>query len=120
MIRSERALAALLEAYSNRFWSGESCFPENQIEILGLLDMLLAAVPKQFDDVALASAHALHIDHDAPRAHAVIRAAMGQVSDSPTRNHRFGGRAAFIDARSTNVLPLDQCGPPPGIRQRLG
>ena len=54
-----------------------------------------------------------------PVSHAVISASSGEVGDAAARDHRFGGGAAFVDARAADMLALDQNRVVPGVRERL-
>ena len=48
----------------------------------------------------------------------VIGRTAGQVGNSGAGDHRLGGSAARVDACPTDMLSLDQRGPPPGSGQR--
>src|SRR5438477_8627219 len=78
----------------------------------------LTARPEAFDDVPLALADLAHVDVDRPARDPVIGAAARQIRHAGTCDHGLGRGAAFVDARSADVLSLDQCGTLTRLRQR--
>jgi hypothetical protein len=92
----------------------EAGLPEDELDIGGFLQTLLAPAAEAPDDHALALEDAAHVDLDGAGFHAVVRPAPRQIRDAPARHHRFGGRAADVDAGAADVLALDHRDLPAG------
>ena len=101
------------EIDAERLRPGEASVTANQIESRSLIDAPLGTRPKRCDDSALALADRGHIDMHMAALDPVVGGATRQVGDSSTGDHRLGRRAALVDAGPTDMLSLDQCGPPP-------
>jgi len=108
----------VIQKYIERLWRGEASLSHQQIQPLGTFDTPLAAAAKALDDIAFALAHNAHIDRNRPCLHAIVCPALCKIGHAPAGNHRFRGRAALIDARSSHMYPLDQRRFAPGACQR--
>ena len=71
-------------------------------------------VARLYVDVALP--HLDHIHRYRPGVYTVVSAAPGQISHAGTGNHRLGGCAAFINAGTTYMYPLNNGSFPSGLR----
>src|SRR5262249_61310970 len=70
----ELARAAPLQLHLDAHAAREVRLAEDQLDVRGLLEALLAPVAKPLDDRALAREDAPHVDLDRARLHAILRA----------------------------------------------
>jgi len=99
--------------------TGETRLALEQVEPRRLLDALLAAGAEVGDDLPFPLADSAHVDGNLAGADPVIGRPANQIGHPGARHHRLGRGTALVDAGSGDVRLLDQCGPPPGVRQRL-
>src|SRR6266851_3747588 len=89
-------------------WRREARLAEEQLDPGRLFDAVLAARAEVVDALALALTHPYHIHlHGAGGVHAVVGAAPREIGHPRARYHRFGRRAALVDAGAADMLPLD-------------
>src|ERR1019366_3249342 len=75
---------------------------------------------KAVDDIALALAHAFHVNADVAGVNAIIGASPREVSDAGAGDHGLGGSASLIDAGPADMFTLDESGVHAGFSQGRG
>src|SRR5260370_7877286 len=106
--RGEGPHPAVAQAHRERLWLREARLAEEQLNPRRLFDAVLAARAEVVDDLALALAHPYHIHlHGAAGVHAIVGATPREIGHPRARHHRFGGRAALVDAGAADMRALD-------------
>src|SRR6266487_3180102 len=96
----------------------ESGLAEDEFEVGGFLERLLAGIAEALDHAALAIDHPAHVHRDAAGVDAVVFCAPGEIRNPTARDHRFGRGAADVDASAADVLALDHRDLPAGAGER--
>src|SRR5713226_6059989 len=95
-------------------------FSHQEIHTFSILDTLLAAIAKTVYNVALALPHHGHVHRYRASLYTVVSGPASQIGHSTTGNHGFSGRAALINASTTDMYPLYDGGSPSSFCQRGG
>src|SRR5262245_44473417 len=81
----------------------------------------LDGAPGKPEHILLARLHRLHINRDVrSNRNAVLAGTAGKMGDIGTGHQRLGGRAARIDTRPPEAVPLDNGNALPAFRQPVG
>jgi hypothetical protein len=110
-IGRERPHATVLERHFDDPGRGEAAIPEDELDILGLLQPTLSSRSEVVHNGLLALADLGHVHGHRTTAHAEVGGAPGQVGDAGAGDHGLGGRAPHVDASAADVLPFDDRGP---------
>src|SRR5215470_2161159 len=96
-------------------------FAEHEVHVRCVPQVALPALAELLDHALLASADRRQVDAK-PLApfDTVLRAAPREICDARACDHGFGRRAADVDARAADVLPLDDRGLPAGRAEGAG
>src|SRR5260370_36923475 len=90
-----------------------------ETKVGALIDLFLLAAAKAENDFVFLGNNPRKIDADVRCVDAPARGVSRVVSDLRAVNHRFGGRAANIDARAAKILFLDERYRPSQIREPI-
>src|SRR5262249_19652955 len=109
--------ATALERHLDDLGGQETAFPEDELNVVGLLQPTLPCRAEVVHDGLLAPADLPQVHGDRTAAHPVVGGAAGQGGDAGTGDHGLGGRAAHVDTRAADVLPFDDRGAAAGAAQ---